>query len=268
MNIIIVGLGLIGGSIAKEVRKKGFAHRIIGVDQNKQHQKEALQLGLVDEICQLNEAISKSELVILAIPVNAILKLLPQIMALLPKNAVVTDVGSTKKAICDSIKDLPNHSAFVPAHPMAGTENSGPKAAIDDLFKGKVAIICNQARASKNALKKVQQLYEEVLEMKVKYMNADEHDEHVAYVSHISHITSFVLAQTVLEVEKSQSTIFDLASGGFESTVRLAKSSAQMWTPIFLQNKEKILPVIDAYMKNMQAFKEGIEKMGAEELTH
>ena len=242
-TIAIVGLGLIGGSFALALKKVGFAEKIIGVDLNKQHQQEAIELGIVDEILELEQAIKQAEMVVVAVPINAIQKVLPEILNQIQDNTIVMDMGSTKAGICKIIQHHPKRKQFVATHPIAGTENSGPKAAFPELFLNKVAILCDVEQSEKEAVKKVRKIYQS-LWMNVKTMTSEAHDAHIAYVSHLSHITSFALGQTVLEEEKNEDAIFDMAGSGFESTVRLAKSSPDMWTPILIQNRENLLNAI------------------------
>jgi len=264
-TICIVGLGLIGGSLAIDLKRCAFADKVIGVDNNPKHGEDALKLGLVDEMKVLEDAVWLSDLVILAIPVNAIIKTLPKVLDLVSKNTVVTDVGSTKFPIIESIKEHPKRKRYVPSHPMAGTEFSGPSAALKNLFQENVSIICNRADSDNDAVATVERMYR-ALYMELLYMDAKVHDVHAAYVSHISHISSFVLANTVLEKEQSTKAIFDLASGGFRSTVRLAKSSPEMWTPIFLQNSENLLEVLDTYIRQMQNFRDLVATGDKEQL--
>lgn len=265
MRISIIGLGLIGGSMAIDLRKRGFASHIIGVDNNKLHAHTALNIGLVDEICSLEEAVNQSELVILAIPANSSLQMLPTILDLIDQQ-ILTDVCSIKKNICERVKSHSKRANFVASHPMAGTENSGPWAAIPGLFDAKAVIITDAEDSSKEALSVVEKMYE-TLYMKLVYMGADNHDIHAAYVSHISHISSFALALTVLDKERNEKNIFNLASGGFDSTVRLAKSSADMWTPIFTQNSENVLTVLDSYIDQLNQFKEVIIQKDMDKMT-
>ena len=260
MNICVIGIGLIGGSMALDLKKRGFASHVTGVDNNPQHANIALISGLVDEILPMEEAIEKSDLIILATPINITRSLLPEILDLLHNTKkIVTDVGSTKSGIIKSVKHHSNRSRYVAAHPMAGTEFSGPLAAISKLFDYKTAIICEKEQSSPDAIKMIESMYE-TLHMKVIYMDAHQHDVSAAYVSHISHISSFALSLAVLEKEKDEKRILDLASGGFASTVRLAKSSAEMWVPVFDQNSSYILEVLDTYINKLNQFKEAIEK--------
>lgn len=258
MRVAIVGIGLIGGSMALALKEKGFADWIIGVDANEAHQKKALELKLVDEILPLNEAALKSDLIILAIPVNAAEKILPALLNITDKQ-VLMDVGSTKEGLLKCIENHPKRGRFVATHPMWGTEYSGPEAAVSGAFKDKATVICNKEENDADAIELVEKLYA-TLGMHLVYMNAKAHDVHVAYVSHISHITSFALANTVLEKEREEDAIFELASGGFESTVRLAKSNSAMWVPIFMQNKENVLDVLNEHISQLRKFKACLEK--------
>lgn len=264
MDITIIGTGLIGGSMAIALRGAGFAERIIGVDASPAHGARALELGLVDELLPLEEAVAQSGLVILATPINAAETLLPQVMTLAGKQ-VVMDVGSTKKIICEAASRNTNRGRFVATHPMWGTEYSGPEAAVRGAFTGKATVICNKEDSDADAVELVEKVYG-LLGMHIVYMNAADHDVHVAYVSHISHITSFALANTVLEKEKEGDAIFELASGGFESTVRLAKSNPAMWVPIFMQNKENVLDVLNEHIAQLRKFKACLEKENYEYL--
>ncbi|MGJ1285016.1 prephenate dehydrogenase [Sphingobacterium spiritivorum] len=264
MNLAIVGIGLIGGSVAIRLKEKGNFSKIIGVDKSESNQKKALQLHLVDEIASLEEAVKSCKVIILAAPVNAILQLAPTILDLVT-DQVVIDMGSTKENILKLIENHPKRGRYVAAHPMAGTEYSGPEAAIPNLFKDKMMVYVEAFRSDEDAFELADSITEQ-LEMKTSYMNANEHDVHTAYVSHISHLTSFALALTVLEKEKSQGRIFELAGSGFESTVRLAKSSPDMWTPIFKQNRANVLEVLDEHIKQLQLLHQAIEKEDYDEL--
>ena len=264
MRLTVIGIGLIGGSIAMTLKQKGFVDYVIGVDNNPLHQDQALQLGIVDEMMSLEEAIVSADLVVIATPVNIAEKLLSTILDLIDKQ-VVFDVGSTKESIVQIANGHSKRGRFVPTHPMWGTEFSGPEAAQQDAFKEKATVICNKEQIDEDALKLVKQVYEQ-LGMHIVYMDAMKHDIHVAYVSHISHITSFALANTVLEKEKESDAIFELASGGFESTVRLAKSNAAMWVPIFMQNKENVLDVLNEHISQLKKFKSCLEKENSDYL--
>jgi prephenate dehydrogenase len=265
MKAAIVGMGLIGGSMAIALKEKNIATTIIGVEADPLHAEKALSLGLADEICGLEEAVEKAGLVILAVPVNAAEKLLPVILGL-AGNRVVFDVGSTKEPICTLAQASAGNRRFVATHPMWGTEFSGPEAAVHGAFIHKAVVICNRQHSDEDALQLVKEIYTR-LGMHVLYMDAAAHDLHAAYISHISHISSFALANTVLEKEKEDDAIFELASAGFESTVRLAKSNPEMWVPIFMQNKENILDVLNEHISQLRKFKSCLEKENYEYLA-
>ena len=258
MTVTIIGIGLIGGSMAIALKEKGIAQKVIGVDNNPEHQQKALELGIVDEVAHLNEAVAVAQLIILAVPVDANEKLLPEVLDKID-NQVVMDTGSTKERIVALVKDHPRRQQFVATHPMWGTEYSGPEAAVKNAFANKAVVICNKEESSEEALDLVTGLYKKI-GMHIVYMNAVDHDLHAAYVSHVSHITSFALANTVLEKEKEEDAIFELASGGFESTVRLAKSNPAMWVPIFMQNRENLLDVLNEHISQLRKFKSCLEK--------
>lgn len=253
MKLAVVGLGLIGGSIALDLKDTGFANEVIGADLSQANLTEALELGIVDSVGNLEDICSKVDLIVLATPVDAVSSLLPKVLDLIGSNVTVTDVGSTKYKIIDKIKDHPKRAQFVPSHPMAGTEFSGPKAAHKGLFQNKVTVICDPHLSGDEHLEKVTQMYQK-LKMKVLHMDSKEHDLNAAYVSHLSHISSFVLASTVLDKEKFVTEIFTLAGAGFESTVRLAKSSPDMWAPIFEQNHEFIVEALASYIDHLKIF--------------
>jgi len=265
MKVAIIGLGLIGGSIAKDLRKKGLTKSIIGVENNNHHAKIALELGLVDEIHSLDEALKKVDLIIVAIPVDAARKVTQQLLLKIHKNQIVTDVGSTKSGICELIENHPARKQFVAGHPIAGTENVGPTAAINNLFNNKTGIICEKEKSSISALKMVEELYKQ-LGMNIKYMGAQEHDKHIAYVSHLSHISSFALGLTVLNIEKNEEDIFDMAGSGFSSTVRLAKSSPDMWKPIFEHNASHLTKALDEYIDQLHDFKTFLKHKKSEDI--
>ncbi|MCR9252954.1 MAG: prephenate dehydrogenase [bacterium] len=264
MNITVVGLGLIGGSLALSLKESGFAKKIIGVDNKENHTSEALELNLVDECQDLETAIANSDLILIAIPVNAIVEILPKIMSLIDLQ-IVMDFGSTKEAICETISNHPKREQFVAAHPMAGTENTGPSAALSGLYSGKVNIICEKDKSSERALKTALKLFQE-LSMNVIYMDPVEHDKHIAYVSHLSHISSFMLGMTVLDIEKDEKNIFNMAGSGFQSTVRLAMSSPEMWAPIFNQNSKNVKSALTEYIRYLQIFKEALEEHNSEKM--
>lgn len=266
MKISIIGVGLIGGSIALKLKEKKLVDFICGIDHNKDNLKEALALNIIDEEANLENGIKNSDLIIIAIPVDAARKILPNILDLISNSQTVMDVGSTKAGIVNSVKNHPKRSRFVAFHPMWGTENHGPKSAVAESFSGKAGVICNHEESAKDALELVQKVVEN-LDMHLIYMNAESHDVHTAYISHISHITSYALANTVLEKEKEEETIFQLASSGFSSTVRLAKSHPEMWVPIFKQNKENVLDVLNEHISQLRKFKAALEKENFEYLA-
>ncbi|MBT3384858.1 MAG: prephenate dehydrogenase [Prolixibacteraceae bacterium] len=257
MKTTIIGLGLIGGSLAKDLRKSKFATELIGVDANKNHAKQALELGLVDQINTLEEAVKNTDLIIIAIPVDKELEVLPVVLDKMNGNATVSDMGSAKKIIVDSIKNHPRRKNFVPAHPMSGTENSGPTAALEDLFKGKIAILCDQENSGPQHLALIEKMFQS-LGMNIAYMSADEQDHSTAFVSHLPHAAAYALANAV-QAKEDRNIIFDLASGGFRSTVRLAKSSSSMWHPIFQQNSKYVIESLDVYIKHLQEFRDSIK---------
>ena len=252
--------------MALDLKANGFASEIIGVDINAEHCDEALSIKLVDRILPIDVALEQSEVMILAMPVQHIVKILPEILNMV-KSQVIIDVGSTKQLTSESVKHHPSRDNYLATHPMAGTEFSGPTAAVRELFRDKAAIFCDVELSSAAALKLATDLYD-CLGMRIINMKSQEHDLHAAYVSHISHISSFALALTVLKKEKDAQNIFNLASGGFDSTVRLAKSSSEMWTPIFTQNAENIINVLDTYISELKQFREAIETQNAEALNH
>ena len=257
MKTRIIGLGLIGGSIARDLTDTKFSTELWGVDNNPDHREEALELKLVDRITSIEEALQEADLVILSVPVSALGDLLPKILDNIPAKTTIADMGSAKESLCKIVAKHPKRKQFVASHPMAGTENSGPNAALRGLFKNKTAVICDRELSGAQHLKRVEALYE-TLEMRLVYMSSAEHDLHAAYVSHLSHISSFVLANTVLAKEKNVKTIFDLAGGGFESTVRLAKSSPAMWAPIFEQNHANIAKALESYIEHLKEFHQSL----------
>ena len=259
MKIAIIGVGLIGGSIALKLREKHFSEHFIGIDQNENHLEEALQLNIIDEKQDFENGIENSDLIIISIPVDSARNILPNILDKINENQTVMDVGSTKSGIVESVKNHPKRNRYVAFHPMWGTENSGPKSAQTDSFSGKAAVICDKEHSAEDALQLVENVAK-TLEMHTIYMSAQDHDLHTAYISHISHITSYALANTVLEKEREEDTIFQLASSGFSSTVRLAKSHPEMWVPIFKQNKENVLDVLNEHISQLRKFKSALEK--------
>lgn len=257
-KIAIVGVGLIGGSLALQCRKKEIAQYIIGVDSNERHAEQALSLNLVDEIMSLDDAIEHSDVLVLAVPMNILVGVLPGILHKVT-NQIVMDMGSTKSALAKAVDAHPQRARFIATHPMWGTEYSGPSAAVEGAFENKAVILCDIEKSAPDVIKFTKTLYGK-LKMHILEMNAFDHDLHAAYVSHISHITSFALANTVLEKEREDDAIFEMSSAGFESTVRLAKSNPDMWTPILMQNKENILDVLNEHISQLRKFKSCLEK--------
>lgn len=265
MKATIVGLGLIGGSMAQDLRKSGLVTELKGVDANPEHARQAIDLGLVDEIDADNSSFASADLIILAIPVSSLCKLLPSLLDSIKKGAVVIDAGSTKSLICRAVAGHKNRDRFVASHPIAGTENSGPGAAFEGLFRNKTNIICEKSKSSAYALDVAGRVFE-ALGMNTIFMEPEEHDKHVAYVSHLSHVSSFLLGQTVLDIERDEKNIFALAGSGFASTVRLAKSSPDMWAPIFEQNAEYLSQALLEYIMHLQRFQYYLMKRDGKEL--
>lgn len=273
MTVGIVGLGLIGGSMAIDLRRRGFASEILGVEAEPVNASAALNIGLADEIVDLEQCVDRSDIVVLSVPVGTAVKMLPVVLdhfaetrpgpgpvdgsSGVRSRKIVIDVCSTKSSLVEAVRNHPARRRYVATHPMAGTEYSGPWAAQPGLFDGRACIICNGDDSDKDAVEEIEALYD-CLNMRLTSMDASAHDVHTAYVSHISHITSFALALTVLDKEKDEKHIFDLASGGFSSTVRLAKSNADMWVPILSQNRDNVLKVMDTYIEKMNEFRDAI----------
>ena len=251
MNIELIGVGLIGSSMILDLRKN-FDLNVIGHDLNSHNLKYALKNGIIDQVGKSKKIIN-SDIVFLATPVDVSLKLLPEILSIIDKNTLVIDFGSTKEKICKAVQYHSNRDLYLATHPIAGNEFSGSKHALNSLFKDKIQILCEKNKTRKDLLKIAEKLFIS-LGMKIKEMTPKIHDKHMAIVSHLSHISSFMLGKTVLD-KKSKIDILDLAGSGFESTVRLAKSSPDMWTPIFSQNKSNILKILDDYIKNLIDFK-------------
>ncbi len=258
-TVTIVGVGLISGSFSLALKEKGLVKKVIGVSRTAASAQKALDLGLIDEVLPLEQAVMQSDLIYVAIPVDATIPVMRQVMDLVTDNQIVADAGSTKQALCTALNGHPMRARFVATHPMWGTEYSGPEAAVRDAFVGRTCVICEKEKSDPAAVEKIEQVYR-ALGMHMIYMDADSHDMHAAYISHISHITSFALANTVLEKEREEDTIFELAGGGFESTVRLAKSNPAMWVPIFMQNRENVLDVLNEHITQLRKFKVCLEK--------
>lgn len=259
MTYTFIGVGLIGGSMSLGVQRLGIANRLIGVEHTPGSLAKALDLKLIDEVLPFEDAVKQADVIYVAIPVDTTVGVLLNILDLVHENQVVIDAGSNKMALCTAVRKHPLRKQFVASHPMWGTEFSGPEAAVEGAFSGRACVICEKEKSGIAALNCAEKLYRD-LGMHIIYMNAEDHDIHAAYISHISHITSFALANTVLEKEKEEDAIFEMAGGGFESTVRLAKSSSSMWAPIFMQNRENVLDVLNEHISQLRKFKACIEK--------
>jgi prephenate dehydrogenase len=254
MNLSIIGLGLIGGSFAKDLRKAGLAERLLGVDSSPEHAARALELGLVDRVVSVDDALAQSDALLLAVPVDAIAALLPRLLDAARPDQTVIDLGSTKLAIAEAVRGHPRRERYVAAHPMAGTENAGPDAALEGLFKGKTVLLCDLEWSAPDACKTALEIFHAV-GLKFEFMTAEQHDRHAAYVSHLSHVAAYALSLAVQGEEKAGYAVPRLAGGGFASTVRLAKSSPEMWAPIFEQNRDAVLAAVDAFAARLDEFR-------------
>lgn len=258
MNVTAVGLGLMGGSFALALQEKDLAKVIFGVDKKQEHSKVALEKGIIQKCISFEEALSKSQVIILATPVDTLMELVPAVLDQISNDQLLIDLGSTKNRLCQEVRNHPMRSRYVAAHPMAGTENTGPDAAFAGLFDGAINVVCDQEFTEYSALKLALNLFE-TIGMTTLFMGAEDHDKHVAYISHLSHISSFMLGLTVLNKEKDEKNITNLAGSGFESTVRLAKSSPEMWAPIFAQNRDYVSRALAEYIEQLKSFKEMID---------
>jgi len=253
-NIYLIGVGLIGGSLALDIKNLDASTTIYGIDKNNVHLDIALEKGIIDHKAEIQD-LNNADMVIVAIPVDVTVKKLPKLLNLVSDDALIIDVGSTKEDICEAVKNHPKRRNFLAMHPIAGTEFSGPNAAITRLYKGKTIIICEVEETAFKLQEKALKLFSDI-GMRIRYMKPKAHDKHIAYMSHLSHISSFMLGKTVIEKEENERDIFDMAGSGFESTVRLAKSSPEMWTPIFEQNKTNVIETLEEYIQNLEQFKE------------
>lgn len=265
MKIAVIGVGLIGGSMALKLRAQGVATYIFGIDRSDENLQKAKELGIIDQTAVFDLAIKQAEVIIVAVPVDATIKILPEVLDLIGSHQTVIDVGSTKSSIAKAVKNHPNRNRYVAFHPMWGTENSGPEAAKVDSFSQRAAVICDAKDSASDALDIANRIAD-ALGMHIIRMNSKDHDVHTAYISHISHITSYALANTVLAKEQQEETIFQLASSGFSSTVRLAKSHSEMWLPIFMENRENVLDVLNEHILQLQNFKTALENADASQL--
>lgn len=264
MKVYVIGIGLIGGSMALDIQALDKDAVIVGVDANSTHLEKALELGIIHQKSDLNEIID-ADFVIVAVPVDVAVWLLPKVLDLVSDETLVFEVGSTKSPICEAVVNHPKRSNFLATHPIAGTEFSGPTAAIRNLFVDKTNIICEVEKTTFKLQEKGLKLFKD-LGMRIRYMEPKSHDKHIAYVSHLSHISAFMLGKTVIEKEKDEKDIFDMAGSGFESTVRLAKSSPAMWTPIFKQNKKQVVKSLEEYIANLSRFKNLLETEDYEQI--
>ncbi|UFH35909.1 prephenate dehydrogenase [Flavobacterium acetivorans] len=258
MKIYVIGIGLIGGSMALDIKSLNPDATIFGIDNNENHLQEAITLGVVDVAGNMEDLVS-ADFVIVSVPVDVAMEVLPTVLDAIGDNTIVFEVGSTKMPICEAVANHPKRRNFIATHPIAGTEFSGPSAAIRGLFQGKTNIICEVEKTAFKLQEKALQLFA-AMGMRIRYMDPKSHDKHIAYVSHLSHISSFMLGKTVIDKEKHEQDIFDMAGSGFESTVRLAKSSPAMWTPIFKQNRKQVMKTLEEYISNLSKFKELLEK--------
>jgi prephenate dehydrogenase len=258
MKIYVIGIGLIGGSMVLDIKTLHPEATIYGIDNNESHLAEALALGVVDKTATFDD-LSDADFVIVSVPVDVALTVLPRVLDVVGDNTIVFEVGSTKMPICEAVANHPKRRHFIATHPIAGTEFSGPSAAIKGLFQGKTNIICEVEKTTFKLQEKALELFT-AMGMRIRYMDPKSHDKHIAYVSHLSHISAFMLGKTVINKEKDEQDIFDMAGSGFESTVRLAKSSPAMWTPIFKQNRKQVVKTLDEYISNLSKFKELLEK--------
>ena len=258
MKVFVIGIGLIGGSMVLDIKTLHPEAKIYGIDNNESHLAEALALGVVDGVATFEDLVD-ADFVIVSVPVDVALNVLPKVLDVVGDNTIVFEVGSTKTPICEAVAHHPKRRNFIATHPIAGTEFSGPSAAIKGLFQGKTNIICEVEKTTFKLQEKALELFT-TMGMRIRYMDPKSHDKHIAYVSHLSHISAFMLGKTVINKEKDEQDIFDMAGSGFESTVRLAKSSPAMWTPIFKQNRKQVVKTLDEYISNLSKFKELLEK--------
>ena len=257
MNIHVIGIGLIGGSMVLDIKSLHPNATIFGIDTNENHLAEAIELGVIDAPATFDDLLN-ADFVIVSVPVDVSLTVLPKVLDAIGENTIVFEVGSTKMPICEAVANHPKRKNFIATHPIAGTEFSGPSAAIKGLFQGKTNIICEVEKTTFKLQEKALELFKS-MGMRIRYMDPKAHDKHIAYVSHLSHISAFMLGKTVIDKEKDEQDIFDMAGSGFESTVRLAKSSPAMWTPIFKQNKKQVVETLDEYISNLLHFKKLLE---------
>ena len=257
MKVVVIGIGLIGGSMVLDIKALHPEATVLGMDASESHLQQAIDLGVVEK-AGTTEDLADADFVIVSVPVDIALTVLPQVLDAVGENTIVFEVGSTKLPICEAVANHPKRRNYIATHPIAGTEFSGPTAAIKGLFQGKTNIICEVEKTTFKLQEKALQLFV-AMGMRIRYMDPQSHDKHIAYVSHLSHISSFMLGKTVIDKETEEQDIFDMAGSGFESTVRLAKSSPAMWTPIFKQNKQQVVNTLEEYISNLSKFKTLLE---------
>jgi prephenate dehydrogenase len=256
LNIGIIGLGLMGGSLAKAVKRYGIAKKVYGFTNSEKNKKDILELNLVDELVDLETLKKVSDVIILAIPVDAIINMFPNFLEI-SKNTTIIDMGSTKEYIVKNIpKDIRKN--FIAAHPMTGTEKSGPKAAIDDLYEGKTVVLCDLEDNENLHVNKAFKIFQ-AIGMRIVVMDSAQHDIHACFMSHLPHVISFSLANTVMNHEDPKS-IIALAAGGFKDMSRIAKSSPRMWSDIFKQNRKNLLASIDLFESQLQNARKMLEE--------
>jgi prephenate dehydrogenase len=252
-NVFVVGVGLIGGSLCLDIKKMFPKVKIYGIDSSMDNLDLAVKLNLIDYKTSLDN-LNKADLVLISTPVDVANNIIIDVLNTINSKSIVIDFGSTKMNICSKVKNHKKRRNYLASHPIAGTEFSGPKAAFSGLFSNKTIILCDTEKTDKNLLITAKNIFRS-MQMNIRYMDSLSHDKHIAYVSHLSHISSFMLGKTVMDKEKNENNIFDMAGSGFESTVRLAKSSPEMWTPIFELNKENIVESLEEYIMNLNSFK-------------
>lgn len=252
-NVFVIGVGLIGGSLCLDIKKIFPEINIHGIDISEDSLDLAIKLNLIDQKSDF-EALHIADLVLIATPVDIANNIIIHVLDVINKKTLVIDFGSTKNNICDKVSDHKNRRNYLASHPIAGTEFSGPESAFSGLFNDKTIILCDTEKTDQKLLKTAEDIFKSI-NMNIRYMDSLSHDKHIAYVSHLSHISSFMLGKTVIDKEKNENNIFDMAGSGFESTVRLAKSSPDMWAPIFKLNKDNIIESLDEYILNLKKFK-------------
>ena len=252
-NIFVIGVGLIGGSLCLDIKKIYPKVKVYGIDTSNENLDMAVKLNLIDYKSSL-DFLYKADLVLISTPVDVANKIIIDVLNNINSKSLVIDFGSTKTNICSTVDNHKKRRNYLASHPIAGTEFSGPNAAFSGLFNNKTMILCDTEKTDPNLLATAETIFR-TMDMNIRYMDSFSHDKHIAYVSHLSHISSFMLGKTVMDKEKNENNIFDMAGSGFESTVRLAKSSPEMWTPILELNKENIVESLEEYIMNLNNFK-------------